>query len=112
MSGLIKCTFLPRRKRISHVDIFFLKAGTLFDKRQGERLTADMMESRQVLSGTQRKLVLRRAPGGWALPLNGAPSTHILKQSSGRYDGLVANEMACPRLLGRLGLEVPEAPPR
>jgi serine/threonine-protein kinase HipA len=62
-----------------------------------------------VLSGAQRKLVLRRTPDGWALPRHGAASTHIIKRSSGRYDGLVANEMTCLRLLATLGLPVPEA---
>jgi serine/threonine-protein kinase HipA len=81
----------------------------LFDERFAHRLVEAMIEGRQVLSGAQRKLVLRRMPDGWALPLHGAPSTHIFKRSSGRYDGLVPNEMACLRLLAALDLPVPEA---
>lgn len=81
----------------------------LFDERFAHRLTDAMIEGQQVLSGAQRKLALRRTPDGWALPRHGAASTHIIKRSSGRYDGLVANEMACLRLLATLGLPVPEA---
>jgi serine/threonine-protein kinase HipA len=81
----------------------------LFDERHGERISHALLESRQVMSGAQRKLVLRRDGDAWALPLNGAPSTHLLKRSSGRYDGLVANELACLRLAKAIGLPVPEA---
>lgn len=81
----------------------------LFDERHGERLTAAMLESRQVMSGVQRKLVLRRWNDTWQLPLNGAAGTHIIKRASGRYDGLVANELACLAFYRALGLAVPAA---
>ncbi len=81
----------------------------LFDERHGERFSQALLESQQVMSGAQRKLVLRRHGDTWALPLHGAPSTHIVKRSSGRYDGLVANEMACLRLTKTLNLKVPDA---
>jgi len=81
----------------------------LFDERHGERFSEALLESQQVMSGTQRKLVLRREGGAWALPLHGAPSTHLIKRSSGRYDGLVANELACLRLAKTLDLAVPNA---
>jgi len=83
----------------------------LFDERHGERLTAAMLESRQVMSGVQRKLVLRTWKGAWHLPLDGAPGTHIIKRASGRYDGLVANELACLSFYRSLGLSVPAASP-
>lgn len=81
----------------------------LFDERHGERFSQALLESQQVMSGAQRKLVLRRHGDMWALPLRGAPSTHLIKRSSGRYDGLVANELACLRLAKTLELTVPEA---
>lgn len=81
----------------------------LFDERHGERLTAAMLESRQVMSGVQRKLVLRRWNDTWQLPLNGAAGTHIIKRASGRYDGLVANELACLAFYRAIGLAVPAA---
>lgn len=82
---------------------------SLFDDRHGERLTQAIRESQQVMSGVQRKLVLRLHEDSWYLPLNGAPSTHIIKRSSGRYDGLVANELACLRLLSACDLPVADA---
>ena len=81
----------------------------LFDERHGERLTAAMLESRQVMSGVQRKLVLRRWNDTWQLPLDGAAGTHIIKRASGRYDGLVANELACLAFYRAIGLAVPAA---
>lgn len=81
----------------------------LFDERHGERLTQAVLESQQVMSGVQRKLVLRRDGDAWSLPLHGAPGTHLVKRSSGRYDGLVANELACLRLFATLGLPVNDA---
>lgn len=83
----------------------------LFDERHGERLSQAFLESQQVMSGVQRKLVLRRHRDAWSLPLHGAPGTHVIKRSSGRYDGLVANELACLRLFAALQLPVPAAEP-
>ncbi len=81
----------------------------LFDERHGERLTAAMLESRQVMSGVQRKLVMHRWNDTWQLPLHGASGTHIIKRASGRYDGLVANELACLMFYRALQLTVPAA---
>lgn len=86
-----------------------LEVEALFDERHGERIAQTLLESRQVMSGAQRKLVLRRDGDAWALPLGGAPSTHLLKRSSGRYHGLVANELACLRIANAVGLSVCEA---
>ncbi len=83
----------------------------LFDERHGERLSQAVLESQQVMSGVQRKLVLRRHRDAWSLPLHGASGTHVIKRSSGRYDGLVANELACLRLFEALQLPVPAAEP-
>lgn len=83
----------------------------LFDERHGERLTQALLESQQTMSGVQRKLVLRKHDHSWYLPLNGAPGTHVIKRSSGRYDGLVPNELACLRLFATLNLRVPQATP-
>lgn len=45
------------------------------------------------LGGLQAKMLVTETPGGWALPLDGAISTHILKpQPSTRFPGMVAAE--------------------
>ena len=97
---------LPAYRALSVADV-----EALFDERHGERLAQALLESQQVMSGVQRKLVLRRHRDAWSLPLHGAPGTHVVKRSSGRYDGLVANELACLRLFEALQLPVPAAEP-
>lgn len=61
------------------------------------------------LAGVQEKLVLTRRPDGhWGRPVEGAPSTHILKPQIDRFRDTVENEFFCMRLARRLGLRVPE----
>lgn len=57
------------------------------------------------LAGAQDKLALVREPdGAWAVPLAGAPSTHILKPQSREFPGLVDNEHWCMTLARVAGL--------
>jgi serine/threonine-protein kinase HipA len=59
------------------------------------------------LAGVQDKLVLVRLPTGeWAEPLDGTPTTHLLKPASERFDRLVENEAFCMRFAHHLGLPV------
>lgn len=61
------------------------------------------------LAGVQEKLVLTRRPDGrWGRPIQGTPSTHILKPEIGRFPKTVENEFFCMRLARHLGLKVPE----
>lgn len=77
---------------------------SLFNEAHGEQLTTAQLESRQVMSGVQDKLVFRRRAGGYELPLAGAPGDVILKRASPRYPGLVENEYVCQQLATALGL--------
>lgn len=53
-------------------------------------------DSELSLDGLQNKLLLVRLPGGgWARPVHGYPSTHILKTDDARHPGLVEAEAAC-----------------
>ncbi len=63
---------------------------------------------RASLAGMQEKLLLTRLGRGFGLPVNGAPSTHILKPASRdvRFPDLIVNEAFCLRLGRHLGLEV------
>ena len=47
---------------------------------------------RMSLGGAQDKLLLARIAQGWALPIDGAPSTHILKPEPDLWPGLAAAE--------------------
>jgi len=62
------------------------------------------------LAGVQDKVLLVRRPdGGWALPINGYPSTHIIKPTPDRFPGLATNELFCLCLASACGLEVSNA---
>lgn len=61
------------------------------------------------LAGVQEKLVLTRMPdGGWGRPVDGTPSTHILKPEVAAYPQTVENEAFCMRVAKHLGLGVAE----
>ncbi|MGH9917456.1 MAG: HipA N-terminal domain-containing protein, partial [Nitrososphaerales archaeon] len=56
------------------------------------------------LAGMQRKLLLSRLENGWGLPVDGAPSTHIVKPANRYLRNVVANEALCVRVARELGL--------
>jgi serine/threonine-protein kinase HipA len=59
------------------------------------------------LGGVQEKLLLTRMPdGSWGRPVDGTPSTHILKPEIPRFPGTVENEAFCMRVARHLGLPV------
>lgn len=58
------------------------------------------------LAGAQDKLPVALIEGQLAVPINGAPSTHILKPDNPRLPGSVQNEALCMVLARRMGLEV------
>ena len=61
------------------------------------------------LAGAQEKLALAKINGEWYLPLNGAPSTHILKPArTGSLSSLAQNEYICMKLAKNFGLPVPD----
>jgi serine/threonine-protein kinase HipA len=59
------------------------------------------------LAGVQEKLVLTRMPdGSWGRPVDGTPSTHILKPEMAVFPDTVENEAFCMRIAKHLGLDV------
>jgi serine/threonine-protein kinase HipA len=59
------------------------------------------------LAGLQEKLLLTRLPdGAWGSPVDGTPSTHILKPAIARYPNTVQNEAFGMRVAKHLGLSV------
>lgn len=59
------------------------------------------------LAGVQEKLLLTRMPDGkWGRPVDGTPSTHILKPEIAAYPKTVENEAFCMRIAQNLGLAV------
>jgi serine/threonine-protein kinase HipA len=61
------------------------------------------------LAGAQGKLVVAIQEGNFCLPLDGSPSSHILKPQSPHFDGLAENEFFCMRLAAEVGLDVAAA---
>lgn len=45
----------------------------------------------------------------WYLPIGSAPSTHIVKQSHVRLDGIVTNEQLCLMTAKNMGIEIPDS---
>ncbi len=60
------------------------------------------------LAGAQDKLPVALIDGKICIPINGAPSTHILKPDNPRFPGSVQNEALCMVLAKRCGLPVAE----
>ncbi|HVB71707.1 MAG TPA: HipA domain-containing protein [Acidimicrobiales bacterium] len=57
------------------------------------------------LAGVQQKLLLTRMPDGrWGAPIDGTPSTHILKPEVRDLPNAVENEAFCMRVAHNLGL--------
>jgi serine/threonine-protein kinase HipA len=62
-------------------------------------------DSEFLIPGLQNKLLLVHSPdGGWARPVGGMPSTHILKIEDPRYPGLIEAEVAATQLAQHIGL--------
>jgi serine/threonine-protein kinase HipA len=59
------------------------------------------------LGGAQDKLLLtQRMDGTWGLPVDGTPSTHILKPQIRGYPNTVENEAFCMRMAAHAALQV------
>lgn len=61
------------------------------------------------LAGAQDKLAVAMIDGHIAIPLNGAPSTHILKPINRDFPSLIENECFCLNLAKKIGLNAAEA---
>lgn len=61
-------------------------------------------DSELSIAGLQDKLLLVATEDGWARPVGGSPSTHILKVDDRRHRGLINAEAACLRLARELGI--------
>lgn len=60
------------------------------------------------LAGAQGKLAVKISDNRFFLPLDGSPSSHILKPQNPHFPGLVENEYFCMKLAAKAGLEVAE----
>lgn len=72
-------------------------------------LLAGEKDIRLSLAGVQDKLAVYVEDGKISIPLNTAPSTHILKPAFSIYDDVIFNEAFCLELARQIGLLVVEA---
>ena len=80
--------------------------GALFTARGPSQLASAVARGRLSLPGVQEKVaLLRRASGRWALPVNGAVTSHIVKQADTAYAGLIENEWLAMTLARASGLQ-------
>ena len=91
----------PRYRQISLEEL-----AAKFETLKLHPLLAGEERIRLSLAGAQGKLALAIREGDFFLPLDGSPSSHILKPQSPHFAGLVENEFFCMRLARRVGLEV------
>lgn len=61
------------------------------------------------LAGAQDKLAIALIDGQIAIPMEGAPSTHILKPINREFPSLIENECFCLHLAKKIGLNAVEA---
>ena len=64
-------------------------------------------DSELSLAGLEDKILLVRTADGWARPVHGYPSTHILKVDNRLHRGVVLLEHDCLALASRAGLAAP-----
>lgn len=84
--------------------------GTLFRRGHEQDLAAAVARGRLSLPGVQEKIaLLRQDDGSWHLPLHGAVTSHILKQATLGFPGLLENELLCMALAKAAGLQVASA---
>ncbi len=108
-------TFLPKGTLPSETDYVYqpLEESDLVDisKRLLTRpLLAGDSGIRITLAGAQEKIALHVDQNGhYSLPLNGAPSTHVLKPATNRYPNMVSNEAFSLSLAGSIGIPVVDA---
>ena len=83
---------------------------SLFSPGHGADLAAAVARGRLSLPGVQEKIaLLRQADGAWCLPLRGAVTSHILKQATPGFPGILENELLCMALARAAGLNVASA---
>jgi serine/threonine-protein kinase HipA len=81
----------------------------LLDELPDRPLLAGEDGVRLSLAGAQDKLPIYRDLEGFALPIGGAPSSHILKPAIERFPGIVENEAFCLSIARAAGLRAASA---
>lgn len=102
LGDLQSATFGSRYRKIEDSEL-----SAMVDRMSRRPFLTGASDLRLSLAGAQQKLPLARFEDIWYLPLDGAPSTHILKPSKEPYPDLAGNEYVCMQVASLCGLPVP-----
>ena len=102
-------TFVPTGDRLtenpnSHRTLSSSEHAAVLRELRKRPLLSGQEGIRQSLAGAQDKVAICLIADEISLPLDGAPSTHVLKPAAERFEGVVQNESLCMRLAAALGL--------
>ena len=102
-------TFVPKGDRLpenrnSHRTLCSSELAAVLRELRKRPLLAGQEGIRQSLAGAQDKVAVSLSGDEISLPLDGAPSTHVLKPAIERFEGVVQNELLCMRLAAAIGL--------
>jgi serine/threonine-protein kinase HipA len=102
-------TFVPTGDRLpenwnSHRTLSSSELAAVLRELRKRPLLAGQEGIRQSLAGAQDKVAVCLSGDEISLPLDGAPSTHVLKPAVERFEGVVQNESLCMRLAAAIGL--------
>jgi hypothetical protein len=108
-------TFVPTGDRLpenpnSHRTLSSSELAAVLRELQERPLLAGQEGIRQSLAGAQAKVAVCLSGDEISLPLDGAPSTHVLKPAVERFESVVQNESLCMRLAAAIGLPTAKVP--
>ncbi|MGB3227117.1 MAG: type II toxin-antitoxin system HipA family toxin [Saprospiraceae bacterium] len=102
-------TFLPPSQKLISNDYEYRtlsteELGNILKELPNRPLMAGEKGIRLSLAGAQNKLAVHKNGEVISIPLGNAPSTHILKPSNKRFEGMVFNEALCMGHAAAIGL--------
>jgi serine/threonine-protein kinase HipA len=106
-------SFLPSGKKLNSEDNTYrqltdVELARILKELPTKPLLAGESGVRLSLAGVQDKLAVYVEDEEIFIPLNSAPSTHILKPAYGANNGVIFNEYFCLKLARKIGLSVAE----
>jgi serine/threonine-protein kinase HipA len=99
--------FCALQSELKYRKIEDTELAALIERMDKRPLLIGVSEVRLTLAGAQQKIPLARFDRTWYFPLDGAPSTHILKPSKHPFPDLAVNEYLCMYIASLCGLPVP-----
>ncbi len=107
-------TFISSQEKLhtekyAYQELTHEELATILRELPNKPLLAGKQGVRLSLAGVQDKLAIYVQDNKTFIPLNNAPSSHILKPAHGQYDDIIFNEFFCLKLAKKVGLSVANA---